>query len=107
MSSLRLINFLKEKVVELHNAREYAEERIRDLTKELTDLQESKPKKKRTYLTPLQMKEIFYRGNASGEKQDIVAKKYGVGCTIIGKIHKLRKNYEDGLIPLPAWAVNE
>ena len=61
------------------------------------------PRKKYVFLTPDQMKEIFYRGNVAGETQDTVARKYGVGCTIIGKILKLRADYEEGLICLP-WA---
>lgn len=65
------------------------------------------PRKTSAFLTPEQKKEIFVRGNVAGETQDTLALKYGVGCTLIGKILKLRKEYVDGLIPLPAWAVNE
>lgn len=40
-TALRLIDFLKQKVTELDTARESAEERVRQLTKELADIKES------------------------------------------------------------------
>jgi hypothetical protein len=62
------------------------------------------PKRKSpTFLSYAQKKEIFLIGNVAGETQVTLGKKYNVGFEQIGRIHRERRDYELGLIPLPPY----
>ena len=66
------------------------------------------PRKPPVFLTYQQKKDIFLIGNIAGETQVSIAKKYNVGYELIGRILRERRDYEEGLIPLPPYvAVGE
>lgn len=61
------------------------------------------PRKSPVFLSYKQKKEIFLVGNVAGETQVTIANKYGVGYEAVGKILRERRDYENGLIPLPPY----
>ena len=61
------------------------------------------PRKPPVFLSYQQKKDIFLVGNVAGETQVSIAKKYNVGYELIGRILRERRDYEEGLIPLPPY----